>query len=255
MYMADEPKMYLEKVSVDDLVHGYRFSDDAYICLYCGERFETGLIHPSGERLMTAERAVEEHIGSVHGGPFRALAALGDESSGLPEVQGRVLRLLYEGNDDAAIARELGGKSNSTVRNHRFALRRREAEAKVFLALMRLLDEAGRGAGRFVDYPAGMPGQDERAAITPEEAASVEARYLRANADRPSIAAWPRKQKEKLVLLRRIAGLFEPGRRYSETEVNEVLGPVWYDYVTIRRYLIEYRFLERKPDGSEYWRR
>ena len=45
-------------------------------------------------------------------------------------------------------------------------LRKREAEARVFLALMRLLDEGGSGAGRFLDYPAGMPAKDERAAVT-----------------------------------------------------------------------------------------
>jgi len=204
---------------------------------------------------MTAERATVEHVNAEHGGPFRALAALGDEAAGLPAIQGQVLRFLYEGKDDAEIARALGGKSGSTVRNHRFALRRREAEAKVFLALMRLLDEAGRGAGRFVEYPAAMPAFDERAAVTPEEAAAVETRYLRSGTSGLAIAAWPRKQKEKLILLRRIAELFEPARRYTEPEVNAVLGPVWYDHVAIRRYLIEYRFLDRKPDGSEYWRK
>jgi hypothetical protein len=99
-----------------------------------------------------------------------------------------------------------------------------------------------------------MPAFDERAAVTPEEAAAVEARYFRVGTAGPAIAAWPRKQKEKLILLRRIAELFEPVRRYSEVEINAILSPVWYDYVTVRRYLIEYRFLDRKPDGREYWR-
>jgi hypothetical protein len=28
---------------------------------------------------------------------------------------------------------------------------------------------------------------------------------------------------------------------------------VYDDYVTVRRYLIEYGFLDRKDDGSQYW--
>ncbi len=92
---------------------------------------------------------------SAYGGAFAALAALGGEAA---------------------------------VCNHRFQLRRRESEARVFLALMKLLDEKGAGAGQFIEYPAGA-------------------------------------------------------------------GSAWDDYATIRRHLIEYRFLDRKPDGSEYWRR
>ncbi len=144
----------------------------------------------------------------------------------------RVLSLLYEGKSDAEIASALGGKSASTVRNHRFQLRRRESEARVFLALMKLLDEKGAGAGQFIEYPA--------------SAGSAQSGFV--------MHSWPKRQKEKLVLLRRIAELFEPVRRYKEKEVNAILLPVWDDYVTIRRYLIEYRFLDRKPDGSEYWR-
>jgi len=240
--------------SIDELVAGYASEDSVFSCLYCEARFERGLVYGNADRFMEAERAAAEHVATVHGGPFRALAALGDEAAGLPEVQAKVLRLVFEGKNDAEIAKELGGKSASTVRNHRFNLRKREAEARVFLALMRLVDERGDGAGRFVSYPAALPTPDDRARITEAEAEVVEARCLRAGERGLAISNWPKKQKEKLVLLKRVAELFEPGRRYSEAEVNAILSPVWYDHVTIRRYLIEYRFLERKPDGSEYWR-
>jgi hypothetical protein len=41
--------------------------------------------------------------------------------------------------------------------------------------------------------------------------------------------------------------LFVRGRRYSERDVNELLAGAFDDYVTIRRYLIDYGFLDRKP--------
>jgi hypothetical protein len=141
------------------------------------------------------------------------------------------------------------------VRNHRLALRRREAEARAFLALMRLFERRRQDRAGMVVYPAGLTVSDERTKVTPDEAEGIEGKYFKDGRDGAlALASWPRKQKEKLVLLLRISGLFEPGRAYSEREVNSVLMPVWSDYVELRRYLIEYGFLARKPDGSEYWR-
>ena len=48
---------------------------------------------------------------------------------------------------------------------------------------------------------------------------------------------------------------FEPGRTYTEKEVNGILRDIFDDYVTLRRYLIEYGFLERTRDCRTYWRR
>ena len=41
--------------------------------------------------------------------------------------------------------------------------------------------------------------------------------------------------------------------KYSECEVNEILKPIYDDYMTIRRYLIMYGFMERTRDGRQYW--
>ena len=235
-----------------DFERGYAREDSGWRCMACGARFEEGRVYPEGERLLLPERAAREHVESRHGGPLGIILGMGREAAGLTEVQASVVRLLAEGRSDREIAAALGGKSASTVRNHRFQLRRREAEAQVYLALMALLDRRGTGAGHFVDYPAGMPDRDERAVVSLDEAAAIEAKYLGPG---PRLARMPRREKEKLVVLRRVACLFEAGRRYSEKEVNAVLHPVHDDHVTLRRYLIEYRFLEREADGSAYWLR
>lgn len=62
----------------------------------------------------------------------------------------------------------------------------------------------------------------------------------------------PTKRNKRLDLLDHLAQQFEPGRRYSEREVNALLVQVSQDYVTLRRYLVDERFLDR-ADG-EYWR-
>ena len=62
----------------------------------------------------------------------------------------------------------------------------------------------------------------------------------------------PAQRAKRLVLLERLALEFEPGRRYDEREVNGVLA-LWYpDYASLRRYLVDERFLDRA--GGEYWR-
>ena len=55
--------------------------------------------------------------------------------------------------------------------------------------------------------------------------------------------------------MRTIAKEFEEGIRYSEVQVNEILKDIYPDYVTLRRYLIEYDYLERTRDGSAYWKK
>ncbi|MNJ02211.1 hypothetical protein D3C73_1620960 [compost metagenome] len=61
-------------------------------------------------------------------------------------------------------------------------------------------------------------------------------------------------EKSKLIILREIASSrFDAGQSYKEKEVNEILEKVYHDYVTLRRYLIEYGFMDREPDGSKYW--
>ncbi len=62
----------------------------------------------------------------------------------------------------------------------------------------------------------------------------------------------PTKRTKRLDLLDHLAQRFEPGRRYTEREVNALLVQVSEDTATLRRYLVDERFLDR-ADG-EYWR-
>ncbi|MEG0767415.1 MAG: DUF2087 domain-containing protein [Clostridia bacterium] len=63
----------------------------------------------------------------------------------------------------------------------------------------------------------------------------------------------PPKEKKKLVVLRKIAEQLDQERKYSEPEINELLLAIYTDYVTLRRGLIEYGFVDRTRDGKEYW--
>jgi hypothetical protein len=66
------------------------------------------------------------------------------------------------------------------------------------------------------------------------------------------LVIWPTKRTKLLPVLDRIAQEFEPGRTYSEPEVNEVLLRFNDDYAALRRYLVDEGFLSR--DAGVYWR-
>ncbi len=63
----------------------------------------------------------------------------------------------------------------------------------------------------------------------------------------------PRKQKKRYIALVIISQELEPGKKYSEKEINEILEPIYEDYVMLRRYLIDYKLVSRELDGSAYW--
>jgi predicted transcriptional regulator len=68
------------------------------------------------------------------------------------------------------------------------------------------------------------------------------------------ITAFPAQEKKFLVLLRYAANTFEPGRRYPEKEVNEILKQYNEDTASLRRGMVEYGLMQREGGGGAYWR-
>lgn len=66
----------------------------------------------------------------------------------------------------------------------------------------------------------------------------------------------PSQRAKRLIVLQRLTLEFDPGRRYTEFEVNEVLGAFHPDWSTLRRGLIDEHLLDREPGagGNLYWR-
>lgn len=61
----------------------------------------------------------------------------------------------------------------------------------------------------------------------------------------------PAQHKKRWLVLAEIAKRFQSGRSYTEQEVNAIILPVYEDYCTIRRELVEQRLLARH--GATYW--
>lgn len=74
---------------------------------------------------------------------------------------------------------------------------------------------------------------------------------LRAFFDGERLRSIPAKRKARVVVLLELLRRFEPGRTYAEREVNDLLRASHDDVASLRRELVDYRYLER-ADGR-YW--
>jgi len=68
------------------------------------------------------------------------------------------------------------------------------------------------------------------------------------------ITAFPAQEKKFVVLLHHVLKAFEPGQRYSEKQVNEMLSRYNEDIAYLRRSLVEHRLMAREGGGRAYWR-
>jgi hypothetical protein len=62
----------------------------------------------------------------------------------------------------------------------------------------------------------------------------------------------PAQHKRRVAISKWLAARFEPGVRYSEKEVNEIIQRVHHDSCSLRRYMVDYGYLQR--DHGVYWR-
>lgn len=67
---------------------------------------------------------------------------------------------------------------------------------------------------------------------------------------------YPSKKPVREIVLARIAGKIEPGKDYTEKEINQIIRDqiAFSDIELIRRELFDYAFLNRERDGSRYWK-
>lgn len=96
-------------------------------------------------------------------------------------------------------------------------------------------------------WPARRPSDVEDDAATPKVAAVFRAFFRNGR-----LLSIPAQRTKRLIVLDHLAREFEPGTRYSETEVNAKLTAFHADYAALRRYLVEEDFLAR--ENGVYWR-
>lgn len=251
--MTDLSELFWQ-ASLSEMKQGFVFSgeSDEFVCLVCGKRIANGVIYPEDGLLYEASKYIKVHIAKCHRSAFHVLLDLDKKLTGLTDHQKTLLELFYEGLSDNEVAGKLGVGSVSTIRNHRFSLREKQKQAKVFLAIMELLGEQTPKKNTFIDIPLSTQKVDERFAITGQENEKILAAHFKQGPNGP-LDIFPTKEKKRVAILRHLMKSFEADRTYSEAEVNAVLKPIYHDYVLLRRNLIDYGFLDRTADGSSYW--
>lgn len=240
---------------LSDIKRGYHYDSEIrrYHCLICGKDFEQGEVFAVDGRFFEAAKAAELHVRKEHGGVAEVLLEGDKKLTGLTDNQKELFALMLQGCGDNEIAAKTG-VTPATVRHTRFTLRERAKQAKLYLALYELADGVTKAKGRgreLVELHAGAKMVDDRYAITKEE----EEKTLKTcfeSLEPLKLKVFSAREKKKIIILRRLATLFEAGAEYSEKQVSERLKAVYDDYATLRRYLIEYGFMERNADGSVY---
>lgn len=240
--------------SVEEIKKGYIFKEDTgeYLCLICGKAFQKGIIYPEADILYEAEKFMELHIVKEHSSTFEFLLNLEKKYTGLTDHQKNLLSYFQKGYSDNEIVKAQESGSTSTIRNHRFTLREKEKQAKVFLAIMELLNRKTTKKESLINVHRTATMTDERYVTTEEENEQTLGKYFKNGLDGP-LTEFPTREKRKIVVLRHIVKNFELNKKYTEKEVNEVLKGIYPDFATIRRSLIEYGFMDRLDDCSLYW--
>lgn len=243
----------IKEASLDQLMRGYVEQEESYQCLQCEQRFMKGEVYPKEGRYLMAETAVREHVQADHPPLYEMLLNLDKKEIGLTDKQKEVMMDFARGMTDKQIAGKQG-IAHSTVRHQRFVFKERAQQAKLYLAVYQMVEQATRERKdeEFLDIHEGAKMVDDRYIITKKEEDKVKKNFLISESPL-RMKAIPKGEKRKLVLLRLIVKEFETGKRYKEKELNQILWGIYEDFVTLRRYLIEYGFMDRTKDCSEYW--
>ncbi len=241
--------------NIEEVERGFIETEENIKCLICEENFIKGRIYEIEGNLYEAKKAAEIHIINRHKSMLNYLLNMNSSYTGISSSQKSVIELMALGLTDKEISQKLG-IANSTIRNYRYKLREKEKQSKVFLATMNLLSKSiNRDINileedKICDPHKGATTLDERFNITSEEKRKVIETYIDENG---ALKSYPSREKKKVILLGEIIKNFNIGKKYTENEINRVLKRIFEDYATIRRALIQYGFLERSKDCSEYW--
>lgn len=192
-----------------------------------------------------------KHISRIHSGNFIQLLCSESKYNTLTQNQRDLLAMFYSKMSDKDMAKKLN-VTEATIRRQRFTFREKAKQAKVYLAMYELAFEDEPAAEQMIPIHNNAIYVDDRYLITEDEKQHIIKTFF-STTNPLVLKSFSSKEKKKVVILGKIAEQFEYGEKYSEQEVNDILRPIYEDYMTIRRYLIMYGFMERTKDGRQYW--
>ncbi len=247
-------------MTLDEIKNGYTFDSQSgkYICNICSKEFEKGEIFKIDDRYFDAEKMTKIHIQRQHGDILRLIMSCDKKYTGITENQKELLSMIHSGMTDSEIAKKMS-VAPATIRHQRFTFREKAKQAKLYLAIYELAFQGAEknknlpeSKDEIIDVHSGAKMVDYRYFTTKSEEEQVLSSMF-SSLEPLRLATFPAKEKKKIVILRKIAEQFEKDNKYSEKELNTILKGIYEDFATIRRYLIEYGFMERTNDCKYYW--
>ncbi len=248
------------EMSVGEIISGYSYNSrtDSYICNICGKEYDNGEIFEADGRYFSAGRMIRIHNRKEHPDMLDILASNDKKYTGITENQKDLLKMMYRGMTDNEIAKA-SGVAPSTIRHQRFVFREKAKQAKLFLSIYELALQGAEEVktvsnenDEIIDVHRGAKMVDDRYFITKAEEEKILSAMF--SSLKPlKLKTLSPKEKKKIVILKKIAEQFEKNRKYSEKELNSIIKEIYEDFATVRRYLIEYGFMERTNDCKEYW--
>lgn len=253
--MENVNKQLFWDATIEEVKTGIIEDEEKYKCIICEKEFTKGRIYKIDDMFYDANKTAKLHIEHEHNSTLEYLLGMNNSFIGISEVQRELLSLVALGLSDKEIASKLG-VAQSTIRNHRFKLREKEKQARLFLAMMELISNDKNKKisvlekETLCDAHKTATTLDDRYNITDKERVNAIKSYMD---ETGAIKTYPAKEKKKIIVLSEIVKNFQKGKKYNEKELNRILKRIYSDYATIRRALIEYGFFERSNDCSSYW--
>ncbi|KAF1296893.1 hypothetical protein BAU15_14410 [Enterococcus sp. JM4C] len=240
--------MDLLQIGLNELGQGYQISPNLIACNYCQTEY------PYEKQPNEAIARMKEHLVTVHKGSQQALVALDSKYNTLTTKQKELLLHFGSGEKDQEIAEKFE-VSPSTIRHQKFTFREKAKQAKVYLAQFEaIFSEKSLPEDNLLPVPDAAGIVDDRFLLTETEYAEIVRKYFEFSTGALVLTVFPKGQKNIIGILNRIVEEFTMHTHYSGKEVDEQLKAIYFDYLLIKRYLIDYGFFTRTPDGADYYR-
>lgn len=244
--------MNLVDLTLTEIEQGWHETDTAYVCNACGATFAKDQVFPEDDKFYPAATMIRRHLTTEHPHAVADLIQTDNKYNTLTAKQRDLLLSFAQGQKDAAIAEQMGVAA-ATVRHQKFTFREKAKQAKLYLAIYEQVFSQPTTADQLVTLPDQKGQKDDRFAITTDEYEQLVAKYFTSTAPL-KLARWPKHQKAILAILKRISQTIPATQHFTEQGLTAKLKPIYADYPLLRRYLVDYGFLNRTASGSDYWR-
>ncbi|WP_203640980.1 DUF2087 domain-containing protein [Levilactobacillus andaensis] len=241
-------------LTLTELKQGWHQTPTAFICNTCQATFATDEVFAANDKFYPADQMIRRHVRAEH--PHRVTDLINDDSkyNTLTAKQRDLLEAFHSGLKDADIAKQ-NQVAAATVRHQKFTFREKAKQARLYLAIYdNVFDHPNAPEDQLLTVPEQPGSLDDRFIITQAEYQQNLKRYLTTSGVGIQLKRWPKKQKAVVAILSRIIQEIPHDQHFTEAEITAILKPIFADHAILRRSLIEYGYLDRTTDGTDYWR-